>query len=219
MAEEKKPDATVPPGEASAEPAGGEQKPAAAAPPAVPGQAPKPAAAPPKPAAPAAQPWDDEFVRRVRERFGDAVKESLTYLGQNYLIVDPASIVSICGYLKHEEEFNYLVDLTAVDCPKREKRFEVVYILYSFARNVRVRLKAAIGENEEIGSATPVWQTANWLEREAYDMFGIRFTGHPDLKRILLPDGWQGYPLRKDYSILKQDEQWVRENLHIESGQ
>jgi NADH-quinone oxidoreductase subunit C len=194
MAEEKKPDPTVPP---SAPP-----KPAAAAPP-----------------KPAAQPWDDEVARRVRERFRSAIKDSLTYLGQNYFVVDAASITSICGYLKHEEEFNYLVDVTAVDYPKREKRFELVYILYSFPRNTRVRVKASIAENEPIDSVTPVWQTANWLEREVYDMFGIRFAGHPDLKRILLPDGWQGHPLRKDYSILKQDEQWVQENLHIESGQ
>ena len=198
MAEEKKPEPTVPPG-----------------------APPKPAAAPPppKPAAPAAQPWEDELARRVRERFGSAIKDSLTYLGQNYFVVDAASITSICGYLKHEEEFNYLVDVTAVDYPKREKRFELVYILYSFPRNARVRVKASIAENEPIDSVTPVWQTANWLEREVYDMFGIRFAGHPDLKRILLPDGWQGHPLRKDYSILKQDEQWVQENLHIESGQ
>jgi NADH-quinone oxidoreductase subunit C len=195
MAEEKKPDPT-----------------------ALPSAPPKPAAAAPPPK-PAAQPWDDEVARRVRERFGSAVQDSLSYLGQNYFVVEAASITSICGYLKHEEEFNYLVDVTAVDYPKRERRFELVYILYSFPRNTRVRVKASIAENEPIDSVTPVWQTANWLEREVYDMFGIRFAGHPGLKRILLPDGWQGHPLRKDYSILKQDEQWVQENLHIESGQ
>jgi NADH-quinone oxidoreductase subunit C len=211
--EEKKPDSPVPPAvpESAAPVAGGEKPPAS--------KSAAPAAKPAAPAGPAAQPWDDELARRVRERFGPAIKESLTYLGQNYFVVDAAAIVSICGYLKHEEEFNYLVDLTAVDYPKREKRFEVVYTLYSFPRNTRVRVKASIAENEPIESVTPVWQTANWLEREAYDMFGIRFSGHPDLKRILLPDGWQGFPLRKDYSIIQQDTQWVRENLHIESGQ
>jgi len=80
-------------------------------------------------------------------------------------------------------------------------------------------LKVAAGAGEKIPSVVGVWATANWLEREVYDMFGVEYEGHPDLKRILLPDGWVGYPLRKDYDILKQDDAWVRENLHIESGQ
>ncbi len=202
--------------------AAGPPKPAAAAPPAVPA---KPAAAagghaPPKPPpGPANTPWDDEFSRRVKERLGNAVKESLSYLGQNFFIVDPTAIRTMCGYLKHEEQFNFIADLTAVDYPKREKRFEVIYQLYSFPRNERLRVKASIGENEAIDSVTGVWQAANWLEREVFDMFGIRFAGHPDLRRILLPDDWQGYPLRKDYGIIQQDVQWVQENLHIESGQ
>jgi NADH-quinone oxidoreductase subunit C len=82
-----------------------------------------------------------------------------------------------------------------------------------------VRLKAHVGVDECVASVTRVWPTANWLEREAFDMFGIVFEGHPDLRRILLPEEWQGYPLRKDYDILKQDTAWVRENLGIESGQ
>jgi NADH-quinone oxidoreductase subunit C len=245
--EEKKPP-TPPPGagaagpgpaggEKPAAPAGGEKPPAAAGgekPPAPAGAekptapagaekpaaaAPGPAAPPKPPAGPTPQPWDDDFVRRVRERLGGAIKESLTYLGQNFLVVEASSIVSICGYLKHEEQFDFLADLTALDYPKREKRFEVIYQLYSFPRNVRLRLKAPLGETETIESVTTVWKAANWLEREAYDMFGIRFAGHPDLRRILLPEEWQGHPLRKDYSIIQQDVQWVQENLHIESGQ
>lgn len=214
MAEEEKKTETTPAppvGEkpAAEKPAPPAAKPAAAAP-----------AAPAKPAAgPAPQPWDDELTRRVRERFGSAIKESLTYLGQNYFVVEASSIVSICGYLKHEEQFHFLTDVTAVDYPKREKRFEVIHQLYSFPRNARLRLKAPLGESETIESVTSVWGAANWLEREVYDMFGIRFRGHPDLKRILLPDEWQGHPLRKDYHILQQDVQWVQENLHIESGQ
>ncbi len=155
----------------------------------------------------------------MRQRFGGAIRESLTYLGQNYFLIEASSIVPVCRSLKHEEEFNYLVDVTAVDYPQREKRFEVVYQLYSFPRNVRLRLKVPLGEGEEIASVTSVWRTAEWLEREVYDMFGIRFAGHPNLKRILLPEDWQGHPLRKDYDILQQDAQWVQENLHIESGQ
>jgi len=112
-----------------------------------------------------------------------------------------------------------LSDLTAVDWPKREKRFDVILNLYSFAKNERLRLKIHAAADEPVPSVAGVWGTANWLEREAYDMFGIVFDGHPNLKRILLPDEWQGHPLRKDYDILTQDTAWVRENLGIESGQ
>ena len=112
-----------------------------------------------------------------------------------------------------------LADLTAVDWPKREKRFDVVLNLYSFAKNERLRLKVWAADAEEVPSVVSVWPTANWQEREVFDMFGIVFSGHPNLKRILLPDEWQGYPLRKDYDILQQDTAWVRENLGIESGQ
>jgi NADH-quinone oxidoreductase subunit C len=185
----------------------------------TPAAKPPAAAAPKPPAGPAPQPWDDDFSRRARQQLGEAVKESLVYLGQNYFIVDAARIREVSEYMKTEEDFDYLVDLTAVDYPKRDKRFEIIYQLYSFPRNVRLRLKAPLAETETIESVVPVWSTANWLEREVYDMFGVRFEGHPDLKRILLPEGWQGHPLRKDHSILQQDTQWVQENLHIESGQ
>jgi NADH-quinone oxidoreductase subunit C len=91
--------------------------------------------------------------------------------------------------------------------------------LYSFAKNERLRLKVHAADGEEVPSVFGVWRTADWLEREAFDMFGIIFAGHPNLKRILLPDEWQGFPLRKDYDILQQDTAWVQENLGIESGQ
>jgi NADH-quinone oxidoreductase subunit C len=106
-----------------------------------------------------------------------------------------------------------------VDFPARAPRFEIVLNLYSFQKNERLRLKCRAAEGEVVPSVTSVWGTANWLERECFDMFGIRFDGHPDLRRILLPDEWQGFPLRKDYDILQQDTAWVRENLGIESGQ
>ena len=195
-------------------------QPASAAGGAKPAGAPEKPAAPPKPpSGPTPQPWDDGFPRRVREHLGGAIQESVTYLGQNFFVVDAGSILSICRYLKQEEQFNFLTDLTALDDPQREKRFDVIYQLYSFPHNVRLRLKAPLGEKESIESVVALWAAANWLEREAYDMFGIRFRGHPDLRRILLPEEWQGHPLRKDYHILQQDVQWVQENLHIESGQ
>ncbi len=174
---------------------------------------------PPKPAGPAVEPWESEMVARLRARFGDAVQEASTYQGQNFLVLDAAKNVDICSCLKQEEQFNMLADLTAVDYPQRPKRFEVIYQLYSFPRNERLRVKTQVGENETVRSVTTVWPGANWLEREVYDMFGIRFEGHPDLRRILLPEDWEGHPLRKDWSIIRQDVKWVQENLHIESGQ
>jgi NADH-quinone oxidoreductase subunit C len=114
---------------------------------------------------------------------------------------------------------DYLVDVTAVDYPSREKRFDVVYVLHSFKVNERVRLKIYVADNETIPSVTSLWPTANWLEREVFDMFGIKFSGHPDLKRILLPEGWKGHPLRKDYHIQQMDDEWVKANLNIETGQ
>lgn len=137
------------------------------------------------------------------------------------LTIATEKLVAFCEFLKTEQggEYSLLTDHTAVDYPKREKRLDLVYHLYSFKRNDRLRLKAVIGETEKAPSVTKVWPTANWLEREVYDMFGVQYEGHPELKRILLPDEWVGHPLRKDYDILKQDDNWVQANLGIKSGQ
>ncbi len=118
-----------------------------------------------------------------------------------------------------EQLFDYCVDITAVHYPKREQQFDIVYILYSFHHNQRIRVKTQLRDGERFRSVTGIWPTANWLEREVYDMFGIVFDGHPDLRRILMPDEWKGHPLRKDYPILQQDNDWVKINLGIESGQ
>jgi NADH-quinone oxidoreductase subunit C len=191
-------------------------KPAAAAP-ATPA-APKPAAAPPKPAAPVPTAWDSPMVARFKGEYGSGI-EPLTHLGQNYMVVDRSLIPEILQVLRDREQFDYCVDITAVHYPKREKQFDLVWVLYSFPRNERIRVKTLIADGESLPSSVPLWVTANWLEREVFDMFGIKFDGHPDLKRILLPDGWKGHPLRKDYGILQQDNEWVQINLGIESGQ
>jgi NADH-quinone oxidoreductase subunit C len=184
---------------------------AAAAPPAKP-------AAPAKPAGPTPQPWDSSLVASLKRQFGSGV-QALTYLGQNYLEVDRSLIPEILEILRDQEQFNYCVDITAVHYPKRERQFDVLWILYSHPRNERVRVKTQIAEAESIPTAVPIWPSANWLEREVFDMFGIQFSGHPDLRRILLPEGWKGHPLRKDYGIIQQDQEWVQINLGIESGQ
>jgi len=189
-------------------------KPAAAGAPAA-----KPPAAPPKPPPPMQIPLDNELTRRYRQKFGPAVLDALEDRKQHYLIVSAEQLREIALYSRDVEKFDLLEDYTAVDWPRREKRFDLVAILYSFPHNIRLRLKAPLADGAAAASLVPVWSTANWLEREIFDMFGIRFTDHPDLKRILLPDEWQGFPLRKDYDILQQDTDWVRENLGIESGQ
>ena len=195
--------------------------------PAKPAVASPPGAAPPKPAAPPPPkppvqlqtPLNNELVGRVRAKFGGALVEAIEDRKQAILAVERGRLAEIALYLRDEEKFDLLSDLTAVDWPKREKRFDVVLNLYSFAKNERLRVKAQAGDGEEVPSVAGVWPTANWLEREAFDMFGIVFAGHPNLARILLPDEWQGYPLRKDYDIIEQDTSWVKDNLGIESGQ
>ena len=167
----------------------------------------------------AATGWDSDLARELKERFGDRVCETSSYLGQNFIVARPEAAISVLEYLKLEADFDYLVDITAVDWPKRAERFDIVYILYSFSRNERIRLKTYIAEGYQPETAVGVHLTANWLEREVFDMFGIEFVGHPNMTRILLPEEWQGYPLRKDYGILQQDDRWVQENLGIESGQ
>jgi NADH-quinone oxidoreductase subunit C len=179
----------------------------------------KPAPSAPKAPAPLQTPLDNELVRRYRDSFGPAIVDAVEDRKQPYLVIDFAQLLEIARYSRDVEKFDLLEDFTAVDWPKREKRFDLIAILYSFRHNTRLRLKIPLAADQQPSSLTGIWPTANWLEREIYDMFGIEFTGHPDLKRILLPDGWQGHPLRKDYDILQQDAAWVRENLGIESGQ
>ena len=158
------------------------------------------------------------MVNKLRGQYGSGI-EALTYLAQNYIVADSSLTFELLQVMRDEEEFDYCVDVTAVHYPKREKQFDLVWILYSFPRNERVRVKTMIAENETFPTVSKIWPTANWLEREVFDMFGIKFEGHPDMKRILLPDGWKGHPLRKDYGIIEQDKEWVQINLGIESGQ
>lgn len=223
-----KPQSAAPPEQkpATAAPSPSEKAPAGSAAAAVP---PKPAAAAPaKPATPAKpaapplpkpEPLDNELVQRLKARFGAAIREATLDRKQAIVLVVVARLRDISEYCRDEEKFNFLTDLTAVDWPKRPQRFDIILNLYSFPKNERLRLKAYAAQEENVPSVCDVWPAANWLEREAYDMFGIIFEGHPDLKRILMPDEWEGHPLRKDYDILKQDTNWVRQNLGIESGQ
>jgi NADH-quinone oxidoreductase subunit C len=182
----------------------------------------KPEVKPPAPKAPptmAAVPWESDLTRAIQAQFADRVVEFSTYLGQEFLIARPEAVVPIIQFLKLEAAFDYLVDVTAVDRLYRSERFELVYVLYSFSRNQRIRIKTSVADGVKAATVSGVHPTANWLEREVFDMFGIEFAGHPNMCRILMPDEWQGYPLRKDYPILQQDQAWVKANLGIDSAQ
>ncbi len=163
--------------------------------------------------------WEGDLPQRIAAAFPEAGLRFLSYVGQHYVEAPVSAIVPLIQFLRDRERVDMLTDLTAVDHPKDAGRFEIVYLLYSFATNSRIRIKTRVAENQEAPSLVSVFAGANWLEREVYDMFGVRFAGHPNLKRILLPDEWQGFPLRKDKSIIAMDQDWVREHLHIESGQ
>ena len=187
--------------------------------PARPPAAARPARPPRKPAEMPSEPWAGALPAALQERFGDRLSKTLLLGGQKLLVADVAAALEILTCLKQEHDFDYLVDVTAVHWPDKQEQFEIVWVLYSFASNERVRLKVALAEGAAAPSASALYSAANWLEREVYDMFGIEFQDHPDLRRILMPDEWEGFPLRKEYGIVQQDSDWVRENLKIESAQ
>jgi len=165
----------------------------------------------PKPVDAASHP----LVKKLREKFDGAVIEASEFLGQLSIRVEPAHIVEVCEALSSDGDapFNYLSDLTCVHYPDRkEAPFEVVYNLYSIPANERVRLKVAV-DGEGVDSVTGVWPAADWPEREVYDLFGVRFRHHPDLRRILLPPDWEGHPLRKDYPLEFVENKWTADHL------
>ena len=177
---------------------------AGAAAPAAKKEPPKPAPPlPPDPPPPPDQPVP-AFLQGLQAALPEAVLQLSYWVGDWTAIVAPARIADVARYLRDTEGagFDYCSDVTAVDWPARsEARFDVVYCLYSTGLRHRVRLKARVADGEPVPSVTGVWAAANWLEREAFDLFGIRFAGHPDLRRILMPEEWQGHPQRKDYPL------------------
>ena len=151
-----------------------------------------------------------EDVAAFRERFSEAVTDVREALGEVSCSVDPAYIVEVCRFLRDDPrfQFNLLSDLCGVDLGiDQEPRFEVVYNLNSLTKLHRLRLKVQLpGDEPTIPTVTTVWKTANWHERETFDMFGIIFEGHPDLRRILMPEEFQWHPLRKDYPVRGYDD-------------
>ena len=146
-------------------------------------------------------------LERLKEVFGPAILETSSYLGNETAVVAKEKIVDVIKFLRDTKglEFNFMMDLCGADYPERTLRFEVVYNLYSLSTKGRVRLKARVPEsNPSLPSICSLYKAANWFEREAYDMFGIRFEGHPNLKRLLTFEEFEGHPLRKDYPVNKR---------------
>ncbi len=162
----------------------------------------------------------EELVARVKDAFGERVLESHCHCGDATVIIPREQALDILRALRDQPAFafNFLMDLTAVDYLGQQPRFQVVYHLYSLGHNFRLRVKIRVPEEEPwVHSLVPLWKAANWLEREAWDMFGIRFDGHPDLRRILLYEQFVGHPLRKDYPVNKR-QPLTPERDPIETG-
>ena len=225
MADESKPSDTSPKKPASdldkSASAAADPPPVAAA---KPKPKPKPKAPPEAPTGPAdpVPPEDLErpvFISALQTAFPDAGLVVSYWVGDWTVIVPSTALLEVASFLKESDEgsFDYCADVTASDWPPREKRFDVIYCLYSTRRRQRVRLKVRASEVEAVPSVTALWPAANWLEREVWDMFGVNITGHPDRRRILMPDGWQGHPQRKDYPLegpgellLESPMEWLR---------
>ena len=142
-------------------------------------------------------------VKKLQEKFSASVSEVKTFRDEVNVTVQKKDILNICKFLYSDPDLQYqmLTDLCGVDFFPEQPRFEVVYLLYSMKNQKRLRLKIKVGDSESVSSVESIWKAANWLEREVYDLFGISFDNHPDLRRILMWDGYEGHPLRKDFPV------------------
>jgi NADH-quinone oxidoreductase subunit C len=198
------PVAGAPAGPAAA-PAAAKPAPPAAKPP-VPAAAhdtkPAPPAGPPDPAPPAGA-TIPSFITALQAAIPGAVEQVSFWVGDWTVVVPATTLLEAGRFLRDTPgiAFDFCSDVTASDWPPRAKRFDVVYCLYSTRHRTRVRLKVRAGEYDPVPSVSGIWPAANWLEREVYDLFGVNFTDHPDRRRILMPDDWQGFPQRKDYPL------------------
>ena len=149
---------------------------------------------------------EKKILKLLKEKFPEKIKETSALFGDETIVIDRDSLLEIVTFLKNKPyEFKMLLDLTCVDFLGQEPRFEIVYHLFSLTKNYRIRIKTRLSEKDlSIDSLTSIWKNANWLEREVFDMFGVNFKGHPDLRRLFMYDGFEGHPLRKDYPLRKR---------------
>jgi NADH-quinone oxidoreductase subunit C len=209
VSEENKPPATPP---------GGREQPPVVKPPAAPPSASAPASPPaaPKPAPPPKidlkAPVDSPVLKSLQEKYPQAILEVSFHAGETTVLLKKESLTEVCRFLKEDPalRMDFLSNLCGADYPEREQRFEVIYHLFSVSTKLRVNLKVRAADGEPVPTVTGIWRTANWHEREAFDLLGIPFEGHPDLRRILLADEWQGHPLRKEYPVKGYDRDHIK---------
>ncbi len=146
-----------------------------------------------------------QVIELLRERFPDAVVGDGSYQDQHWAEIRADRLIDVCSWLREDPaaSYDYLADVTAVHWPDDAEPMQLVYHLYSYARDDRLRLKTRCGDTGPVPSLTRIWKSANWNERETYDMFGIIFDGHPDLRRILMPDDYTDFPLRKEFPLYR----------------
>jgi NADH-quinone oxidoreductase subunit C len=147
----------------------------------------------------------EQAVQLIQKDYPDAVVGTGSYRGQHWVELDPRRLVEVCRWLRDDDalRFDFLVDVTAVHWPDDEQPMELVYHLYSYSRNDRLRLKTRTGSTGPVASLSGLWKSAAWNERETYDMFGVVFEGHPDLRRILMPDDYSDFPLRREFPLYR----------------
>jgi NADH-quinone oxidoreductase subunit C len=147
-----------------------------------------------------------EVIEALQSKFSGSILEVSSQFGDDIVLIDKTALLDIAKFLKSQpQEFSMLLDMTCVDYPERTTRFEMVYHFFSLSQNLRLRVKAGVSESDlTIDSLAKIWKNANWLEREIFDMFGISFNNHPDMRRLFMYDGFEGHPLRKDYPLRKQ---------------
>jgi NADH-quinone oxidoreductase subunit C len=151
---------------------------------------------------------------KLKDKFGDTVLDTIEFRGETTVVVKKEDIVAVCAFLKEELGFNFLTDLCGVDYMGQDPRFMVVYHLYNIGTHTRLRIKAPVEESDtRIDTVSGVWTTADWMERETWDLMGITFNNHPDPRRILMPDDWEGHPLRKDYPVQGPDREPYQDRL------
>ena len=222
MADEKKPDEAAKPKVPAASAANPAAAKPAAAKPARPAPKPKAPPEPPKGPADPAPPEDMEvpsYVAALQSGVPGAVEALSFWVGDWTVIVPADRLLEVARFLRDDPAtaFDYCSDVTAVDWPPRAQRFDMVYCLYSTRLRQRIRVKVRAAEGDPVPSVVELWPAANWLEREVYDQFGVNIVGHPDLRRILMPDDWQGHPQRKDYPLegpgeflMENPQDWLR---------
>ena len=149
-----------------------------------------------------------DLEKKINSELGTKIKDSKINHGQLYITINPEELLDTTLLLKTNKntKFRQLIDITAVDYPENQKRFKIVYLLLSHELNQRIILNFFINENQQISSLTKIFPSANWMEREVFDMYGVKFTDHPDLRRILTDYGFEGYPLRKDFPLTGHNE-------------